>query len=294
VLQTPFGPVQCVLFKHCTHLFVVVRQTGNPAGHAARSVALHSTHLPETQAGLFGSVHVKVAAEPLSPLQGTHVLIAVSQIGFAPMHAAGFAAVHSTHLSVVVLQTLFVPVHRIAPPTPGRPAVHSTHAPVDLQAGNVFVAQGAVAPVPLLPVHATQSPPPSGTQTGFVGVAAQFVAVLHSLQLPPTQKGVVPPQSAASVRHWTQTPAALHFGVAPPHSASLRHFETHLLPMQNGATGFNPTQSRAAVHWTHAWFGASQTGVGLPVSSCVPAHWGVVLHCLHVPPTHAGRAAVGH
>jgi hypothetical protein len=55
VLHTPVGPVHCVSFRHCTHLFVVVRQAGSPGGHASASVALHSTHLPATHAGTFGS-----------------------------------------------------------------------------------------------------------------------------------------------------------------------------------------------------------------------------------------------
>ena len=105
---------------------------------------------------------------------------------------------------------------------------------------------------------------------GFVGVPQSGVGFAHP----------------ALLRHATQMPAALHFGVAPPHWLSIVHFDTHLSPTQNGA---------AAPHWatdvhsTHLFKAVSQTGV-IPEQAVesVPLHW------RHEPATHAGDVALAH
>jgi hypothetical protein len=46
-LQMPFAPVHCAFDVHCTQRFVVVLQTGRPAGHAVTLALEHCTHAPE-------------------------------------------------------------------------------------------------------------------------------------------------------------------------------------------------------------------------------------------------------
>ena len=281
-LQTPFAPVQSAFAMHSTQRWLVVLQTGRPAGHAVTLPALHCTHGPVRHAGSSVVVQAKLWPLPVSPLHATHTPLAVSQMGFEPTHAAVLPAVHSTHLFVVVLHTLFVPVQRI-----GSAAVHVTHAPVArLHAGAVVVGQAAAAAVPLSSVHATQVPaalhtgvlPPHSADvwhcthvSGFEGVPQSGVGAAH----------------CAFVRHATQMPAASHFGAAGfVHWLSIVHFDTHLSLMQKGVA---PPHCALEVHCTHWSSATSQTGVAPP-----HAVWSVALHWRHVPPTHAGAVALEH
>ena len=161
-LQMPFAPVHSAFELHCTQRWVVVLHTGSPAGQAVTLVALHWVHGPVRQAGLFVVVQAMVRPLPVSPLQATQTPFAVSQIGFEPTQAAGFPAVHSTHLFVVVLQTLFVPVHEIV-----SSAVHATQAPVaKLHAGAAEVGQAGGAAEPLSSLQGTHAP--AALQTGVL------------------------------------------------------------------------------------------------------------------------------
>lgn len=105
---------------------------------------------------------------------------------------------------------------------------------------------------------------------GFVGVPQSGVGFEHS----------------PLVRHATQIPAALHFGVGLAHWLSKVHFETHLSPTQNGAA--NPHWAME-VHSTHLSNAMSQTGVA-PEQAVAS----VALHWRHEPATHAGAVALVH
>ena len=207
-LQMPFAPTHWAFDVHWTHVLVAVSQTERPGGHAVVFVALHSKHFPATHAGSSTSGHSALCPLPWSPLQPTQTPAAVSQSGVDPTQALGSAAVHWTHLLVVVLQTLFMPTHRTV-----SDAVHSTHLPdARSQAGATVVGQAALAAVPLSPLHATHAS--AALQTGVAPL--QLADVLHCTQLFVTvsQKGFGAVQSGTSVRHATQAPLALHRGVS--------------------------------------------------------------------------------
>ena len=280
-LQIPFAPVHSAFELHCTHRWVVVLHTGNPAGQALTFVALHWAQGPVRQAGSSMVVQAKLWPLPVSPLHATQTPLVVSQIGLEPTHAAGFPAVHSTHLFVAGLQTLVVPVHRIV-----SSAVQATQAPVArLHAGAVVVGQAEGAAEPLSSVQATHAP--AALHTGVLPLhSADVWHCTHAFGF----EGV--PQSGVGIaqsplpRHATQMPAGLHFGVAPPHWLSIVHFETHLSPTQKGAARLHWAID---VHSTHLFSAMSQTGVA-------PEHavWSVALHWRHEPPTHAGAVEPRH
>jgi hypothetical protein len=88
------------------HVFVVVSQVGVVPEQNARSVEVHCTHAPlpvggTRHAGKEASGHSWVAPEPLSPLQGTHVLLARLHTGVVPPHEE--LSRHATHVFVDVL-----------------------------------------------------------------------------------------------------------------------------------------------------------------------------------------------
>jgi hypothetical protein len=253
VLQTPLAPAQSLFTLHWTHVLAAVSQTGVPGRHAVTFPALHSTHAPLTQAGSSAEGQAADAAEPLSPLQGTQVLVAVLQTGFEPVHADGFPAVHSTQVLVAVLQTAVEPVHRES-----FAAVHCTQAPVArLQAGAVVVGQAAEAAVPLSPLQGTQSPP---AQTGFV--PEHWAFDVHSTQVfVDTLQSGVGAAHCMSFKQGTQTPlTVLQTGVGAAHWLSLLQVAVHVLVvrLQNGVC---PPHCPFDVHWTQACVAVLHTGV---------------------------------
>ena len=176
-VQMGVVPEQPALFRHCTHLFVVVSQKGVEPEQVLFSV--HCTQAPlVAQAG----VALFLVAHWAAVVQAAQVLFAV-QMGVVSEQV--LLSVHCTHLFVVVSQTGVVPEQVLL-------SVHATHCP----ALGPLVAQAGVAG--LLAAHSLAVV--QAVQTLFVqmGVAAAHPALVrHATHLfvVVSHTGVVPPQS---------------------------------------------------------------------------------------------------
>ena len=179
-------PEHPALVRHCTHLFVVVSQTGVLPEQVLSPV--HWTQAPlVAQAG----IALFLVEHWLAVEQAVQALFV--QMGVIPEHPA--LVRHCTHLFVVVSQTGVVPEQVLL-------SVHCTHVPVAEQAEAVgFLAAHWLAVVQAVQVFAVQ-----------MGVAAGHPALVrHATHLfvVVSQTGVVPAQVLLSV-HWTQVPLAEH------------------------------------------------------------------------------------
>ena len=146
---------------------------------------MHLPHEPafppaRLQYGLALVGHGSVVAAVLSPLQATHVLVAVSHVGVPPLQAVAFVAehvahvpfarhagappvwharvapeplspLHVAHVPVAVLHVGVAPAHAVT-----LVVEHWVHAPFE-HAG-VLTGQGAAVALPLSPVQATHAP----------------------------------------------------------------------------------------------------------------------------------------
>jgi hypothetical protein len=116
-------------------------------------------------------------------VHGTHVPVAVSQAGVAPLHLVAFVAEHWPQA-----------------PLPWQAGVALGHSPSPAQARQVWVVV---------------------LQTGVV--PPQFASLRQVTHVPVVvkQSGVVPEHLVVFVaEHWPHAPDAWHAGVAPPHSPS--------------------------------------------------------------------------
>jgi len=162
-------PEQLPLVRHCTHLFVVVSQTGVVPEHVVLSV--HCTQAPAAeQAGWAGSA----AAHWLAEAQAEQACVVALQIGVAPEQ---FPLVrHCTHLFVVVSQTGVAPEHVEL-------SVHCTQAPAAEHTGRVASIVAHCVDV----VQAVHTP--LATQTGVV--AGQVALLRHPTHVPAVEQSVL-------------------------------------------------------------------------------------------------------
>jgi len=269
VLHTSL-PLQSPSTLHSTHELVATSHT-EVAPLQALTAALHTSHVPVTQAG----VALRCVQSP-SPAHASHMW--VDGLQAAALALGQSASVrHATQAwasqkappawpmqSVLMLhswQVLLVPSHTsIAPHALASLAVHSAHTPGEAQAG-------------VAPEHAL---PPPGTQMtqAFVDVSqaakAPPLAVLHSVSLVhaahicvlPSQWGADDVQSVAATQPTQVWVDASHAGVVPPQSACSRQGTQWPLPM-------------------------SQRGVSPKLAQSVSA-----VHAAQVPPSHTGAEAV--
>ena len=189
-VQMGVVPEQPAPVRHCTHLFVVVSQTGVAPEQVLFPV--HWTQAPlVAQAGTAGFL----VAHWLGVLQAVQTFAV--QMGVSPEHPA--LVKHWTHLFVVVSQTGVAPEQVLL-------SVHWTHVPVAEQAGVV----GLLAAHWLAVVQAVQ------TFAVQMGVAPEHPALVRHcthLFVVGSQTGVAPEQVLLSM-HWTQVPVAEQAGVA--------------------------------------------------------------------------------
>jgi hypothetical protein len=179
---------------------------------------VHIVHAPvPSQYGL-PEGHAFVAVVPLSPLQGTHVLVAL-QSGVVPVHAVVFAGVHCTHWLVVESQAgvgaaQFTSVAHVSqspefgPEATQTPAMHCV----------VVVQVPSPSSIPHTPPFASQTPvwqtrapfagvhcPPIGTT---VGKSVPFGSLgVHALELHQSAIG----QSVSSAQPNTIVSIAIAF-----------------------------------------------------------------------------------
>ena len=169
-------PEHSLSAEHLRQAFVVVAQIGVVPAHELLSV--HWTQAPlVAQAVCPANEEQSLAFE-----QPRQVFVAVAQIGVEPEQVA--LVRHCTHMLLVTLQTLVVPLHLMA-----FVAVHCTHAPPA--------------------AHATRAGSFRPAQSGSVAHAWHFSLV--------PQIGVTPVQ-LAEVMHWTQVfVVTSQAGVVPIH-----------------------------------------------------------------------------
>lgn len=174
-------------------------QTGVVPAHAVALVDEHCTHCPPRHAGAAGLGQASDAPEPLSPLQGMHVLVPRSQIGADEGHCKLAVQPQSP---VVRLHTGLLPVQ-------SEPFVaeHCAQAPDPRHAGDAGDVQERGAPEPLSPLQAAHAP----------------VVV--------SQVGVVPEHwPLLLAEHWPHAPEPWHAGV--PGDGQERGAPDPLSPLQ--------------------------------------------------------------